>query len=88
MGHGREGRLGAAARQLLLKAKHESTCRKMARLTTAERMRIFQIVSIDAYERAGPAKKRALGRRKWPREGLAAVGSAWEEWWRITLSVF
>merc|ERR1719263_857674 len=31
--------------QLLLKAK----------LTTAERMRIFQIVSIHAYERAGPA---------------------------------
>ena len=29
-------------------------------LTTAERMRIFQIVSIHAYERAGPAKKWAL----------------------------
>ena len=29
-------------------------------LTTAERMRIFQIVSIHAYERAGPAKKGRL----------------------------
>ena len=78
MGHGREGRLGAAARQLLLKAKHESTCRKMAILTTAERMRIFQIVSIDAYERAGPAKKRALDVAR-PRKGLVAVGAACTE---------
>merc|ERR550537_193697 len=43
--------------QLLLKAKHESTCRKMARLTTAERMRIFQIVSIDPMSE--PARRRS-----------------------------